>query len=363
MTSTLPIVRARGSWGHMGRTLGKTLAPLIHRHLNAWLGHVTDETGCERQAAIEAAVAFAEPVRNHAPFLWEELEGMASGCGLAMKEMLVLQARTEVLRLNQKRPATTAAECTTFAVGSSRTAHGHVYFGHNVDLPPLLEPYGVIVQHEPDEAPATLMYTAAGLLGQNGLNEAGVGICANFIDDPQGWGVGFPRYLLSRLALRGETTATAMENVLQPPRAASRNLLIADAHGDLVDVELLIEAVGVLRAENDLLIHANHLEAERFEGLETPEEDSLQRRRQLQTLFNGIDSVRLGDLERFFASHANGENSICVHAREGSNWKMIVSVIGDLTARVLRVAKGNPCSSPFTTIGLGASRTQILLDE
>jgi len=335
----------------MGQTIGKQLAPLIHQHLNAWLDHVADQTGCKREAAVEAAAVFAEPIRSHAAFLWEELEGMAVGCGLRVDELLVLQARTEVLRSQEKAPAETAAECTTFAVGGSRTTDSHVYFGHNIDLPPLLEPYGVVVQHEPDDAPATLMYTAAGLLGHNGLNEAGVGVCANFIDDPQGWGTGFPRYLLSRLALRGENTARAMDNVLRPNRAASRNLLIADAGGELVDVELLIEAVGVLRAENDLLIHTNHLEAEQFEGLESPEEDSLQRRRQLQRLFDEIDCVTLADFKRFFASHENGDHSICVHPREDSNWKTIVSVIGDLTAKVLHVAKGNPCTTPFTAVG------------
>jgi len=49
---------------------------------------------------------------------------------------------------------------------------------------PFVEQFGVVVRQQPREAPAALLYTTAGLLGHNGMNEAGVGVCANFIDDP-----------------------------------------------------------------------------------------------------------------------------------------------------------------------------------
>ena len=119
-------------------------------------------------------------------------------------------------------------ECTTFAVGGRRTATGGVLFGQNVDLAPFVEEFGVVVRQYPKGAPACLMYTSAGLVGHNGLNEAGVGICANFVNDPSGWGEGLPRYLLSRLALREDNAEAALAAALRPPRAASRNLLLAD---------------------------------------------------------------------------------------------------------------------------------------
>ena len=348
MVSTLPRVTARGSWGNIGYTLGKQLAPLIRNHLNAWLDHVVNETGCDRDDAVQSADVFAEPVQTYAPCLWEELDGMARGSGLSVVELLVLQARTEVLRLQQKDPSVANGECTTFAVGQSRTVGGHVLFGHNVDLPVLLEPFGVIVQHEPDDAPATLMYTAAGLLGQNGLNDAGVGVCANFIEDPAGWGIGFPRYLLSRLALRGETAQEAMCNVTAPARAASRNLLIADRSGDLLSLELLIQDFAVLQKHNDLLIHTNHLEAEQFAGLDTPEEDSVVRRERMQQLFDSCEQpVSAETLESFFRDHHNGLNSLCVHTHAESYWQTIVSVIGNLSTNTLHVAKGTPCRFPY----------------
>ena len=127
------------------------------------------------------------------------------------------------------------------------------------------------------------MYMTAGLLGHNGLNEAGVGVCANFVDDPGGWGEGLPRYLLSRLALREERAEAALAAAMRPPRAASRNLLVADSGGDFVDAELLRKEAGLIRGRDGLLVHANHLEAPEFQGYEKPTENSLRRRERLET--------------------------------------------------------------------------------
>ncbi len=351
MSSTLPFFKARGSWGQIGLSLGRQLEPLIRQHLDAWLAHVVAQTGCTREDAIACAGVFAEPIEAHAPFLWEELDGLARGCGLSVDSLLVLQARSEVQRL-QTPAAKVESECTTFAIGPSRTEHRRTYFGHNIDLPAVLEPYGVVLQHEPDDGPATLMYTGAGLLGHNGLNELGVGICANFIEDPAGWGIGFPRYLLSRLALCSETTDAAVRAVTAPPRAASRNLLIADASGDMIDLELLVGVLGELQPDDDLLMHTNHLEAVRLKGLDTPERDSLVRRSRVETLFESADGpVTLEVLKSFVRDHENGIDSICVHDHATSFWKTIVSVIGDLSTRSLHVAKGNPCGSEFVSYG------------
>ncbi|ETX09212.1 C45 family autoproteolytic acyltransferase/hydolase [Candidatus Entotheonella palauensis] len=358
----LPFVHARGSWGDIGYQIGQMTAPLIRRHIDAWLQHVIDSTGSSRDAAIAAAAPFAAPIQAHAPFLWEELEGMTRGSDTPIAELLMLQARAEVMRAQQEALAPEAVlECTSFAVGASRTAGESVFFGQNVDLVPFIEAFGVVIRQYPNDAPATLLYTSAGLLGHNGLNEAGVGVCANFIDDPKGWRDGFPRYLLSRLALRQDTAETALEAVFVPPRAASRNLLLADVQGTLINAELLIEEAGFLRAEDDVLVHANHLEADVFEGLETPSENSLCRRQRLQALLDGAPSpLTVTDLQHMYRDHANAPHSLCAHPYEGRNLQTVVSVIGNLTERKLYAAKGSPCRAPYATYTLATCQQGAL---
>ena len=360
-TAIFPFVHAQGSWGDIGLTVGSMFAPLIADHAEAWIRHTAAETGAARPAVLEAAAAFRAPIETHAPFLWEELDGMARGSGVPAAELLLLQARAEVLRALRRRPAPPAPECTTFAVGGRRTASGGALFGQNVDLVPFVEAFGVVVRQYPKNAPATLLYTSAGLLGHNGLNEAGVGICANFIDDPSGWGEGFPRYLLSRLALREDSAESALAAALKPPRAASRNLLIADARGTFIDAECLRTTAGVIRGAKDMLVHANHLESPDLAGLDAPTENSLCRRRRLQALIEGAAApLAVEDVRGFYRDHADHPHSLCAHPFEGRNVKTVASVIGDLEARELHAAKGSPCRAAYATYTLATCQAGAL---
>jgi isopenicillin-N N-acyltransferase-like protein len=344
----MPFIHVQGSWGDMGHQVGQMFAPLIDRHVGAWLGHVRAETGCSRDAALATAMSYAPAIQSHAPFLWEEIEGIARGAGLPFAQVLLLQARAEVMR--HQKEAAPALECTTFAVGGRRTAGGAVLYGQNVDLVPFLEEFGVVVRQYPKGAPAALFYTTAGLVGHNGLNEAGVGICANFINDPAGWGEGLPRYMLSRLALREDSAEGALAAALRPPRAASRNLLIADASGVFLDAEVLRKEVAVLRATDDLLVHANHLEAPEFQGYEKPTENSLRRRERLEALLTDTPGrLAVPHIQRAYRDHANAPHSLCAHPFPGRNVQTVVSVIGDLGRLELHAAKGAPCRAVYAT--------------
>jgi Acyl-coenzyme A:6-aminopenicillanic acid acyl-transferase len=357
--SILPFVHAQGSWGELGYQVGQMCAPAIERHLEAWTRHVMSEARCSREAVEAAAAPYAQPIRDHAPFLGEELEGLSRGCGVPVSRLLILQARAEVMRAN--KTAVPPLECTTFALACHRSSGATTFIGQNVDLVPFVEEFGVIVRQYPKDAPAALLYTTAGLLGHNGLNEAGVGVCANFVDDPAGWGDGLPRYLLSRLALREESAEAARGAALAPPRAASRNLLIADDRGVLLDVEALRTEAAVLRGTDGLLVHANHLEAPGFHGYEKPSENSLARRARLEQLLAGVERpLAVADLQEFYRDHANAPHSLCAHPFPGRNLETVVSVIGDLTNRELHAAKGAPCRNSYATYTLATCRTGAL---
>ena len=72
----LPFVHAQGDWADIGQQVGATLAPLIERHVEAWMRHVRQETGADRAAILASAGVFQAPIETHAPFLWDELQGM-----------------------------------------------------------------------------------------------------------------------------------------------------------------------------------------------------------------------------------------------------------------------------------------------
>ena len=354
--SVLPFIHAQGSWGEIGRQVGQMCEPAIERHVHAWTRHVVAETGCAPGALEAAAAPYARPIQDHAPFLWEELDGMSRGSGIPISRLLILQARAEVMRANA-RPQ---PECTTFAIAGRRTG-GVTLIGQNVDLVPFVADFGVVIRQMPRGYPTTLLYTSAGLLGHNGVNEAGVGVTGNNLDDPAGWGEGLPRYLLTRLALREETAEAAREAVLKPPRAASRNLLVADERGTLLDVEALRSEAAVIQGADDLLVHANHLEAPEFKGHETPSENSRRRRERLEELLQEAKPpVTLADVQRFYRDHEQAPHSLCAHPFPGRNLETVASVIGDLTHRELHATRGAPCRAPYATYTIATCRTGAL---
>ena len=153
----------------------------------------------------------------------------------------------------------------------------------------------------------------------------------------------------------------ALKAALGPPRAASRNLLIADGGGTFIDAECLRDRVGVIHGADDLLVHANHLEAPSLCGLETPSENSLCRRRRLEELITGetrpLTPARIGE---FYRDHGNHPHSLCAHPFPGRDVKTVASVIGDLAAHELHAAMGSPCQAPYATYTLATCRTGAL---
>jgi isopenicillin-N N-acyltransferase-like protein len=145
--------------------------------------------------------------------------------------------------------------------------------------------------------------------------------------------------------------------MLDIPRAASRNVLVADDRGVLLDAELLCKEAAVISGADDLLVHANHLEAPQFKGYEKPTENSLTRRRRLQELIESAKApLTIEDIRGFYRDHAGAPHTLCAHPFPGRNVQTVVSVIGNLTARTLDVARGTPCRNPYATYTIATCR-------
>src|SRR5699024_428520 len=107
--------------------------------------------------------------------------------------------------------------CTSYAVQPEATADGIGVIGQNADLPDFYSQIGVVVEMVFDDMPSVLMLTPAGQVSYLGINDQGLGVCANYVTC-DGWRVGFPRYLLSRLALTHESVDDAIAAVRSVPR-------------------------------------------------------------------------------------------------------------------------------------------------
>ena len=205
-------------------------------------------------------------VRAFAPYLDEEVVGVAEGAGLTLEEAYLLQLRAEAAAIPTAGPAPlprlTASddagdECTSVAVLPEATGTDSGLIAHNADLPAFYREVGVVLEIVPDDAPAVLMLTPAGQVSYIGMNDRGLAVVANYLTC-DGWRVGFPRYFLSRVALTHQTVDAAIAAVRAIPRASSRNLVMLDAHGTAADLETTPTEDARLDPEDGILAHANH---------------------------------------------------------------------------------------------------------
>jgi len=264
--TVFPRLRLAGSHREIGRQFGAGAASLIRHHLDRALERLEAHSSLSKADALAAAMQYRPYVRTFAPYLDEEVVGVAEGAGLTLEEAYLLQLRAEAAAIPTAGPAPlprlTASddagdECTSVAVLPEATGTDSGLIAHNADLPAFYREVGVVLEIVPDDAPAVLMLTPAGQVSYIGMNDRGLAAVANYLTC-DGWRVGFPRYFLSRVALTHQTVDQAIAAVRAIPRASSRNLVMLDAHGTAADLETTPTDDARLDPEDGILAHANH---------------------------------------------------------------------------------------------------------
>ena len=264
--TVFPSYRLAGSHRQIGRQFGEAASTLIRLHLDRALERLEAHSSLSRADALAAAMQYRPYVQAFAPYLDEEVVGVAEGAGLPLEAAYLLQLRAEAAAIPTASPARlprltadddAGDECTSVAVLPEASGTPTGLIAHNADLPAFYREVGVVLEIVPDDAPAILMLTPAGQVSYIGMNDRGLAVVANYLTC-DGWRVGFPRYFLSRVALSHQRVDDAIAAVRAIPRASSRNLVMLDAAGTAADLELTPTYDARLDPEDGILAHANH---------------------------------------------------------------------------------------------------------
>ena len=355
---TFPAYRFSGSHLAIGRAYGDACGDDIRRHRDLALDRLRRRAKIAPERAVAGALAYRRFVVDHAPFLDEEIRGVAEGAGLSLAEAYFLQLRAEAAVIT---PDETGDECTTFAVLPGATSDGIGLVGQNADLPAFYREISVVIELVPDDGPAVLLLTPAGQVSYIGINDRGLGVFANFLSC-DGWRVGFPRYLLTRLAMTQETVEAALAAVRTVPRASSRNLIMLDANGVAADLETTATRDARLDPEAGLLAHSNHYLAPELlaeeRGTDRGVANSKVRCQRMRTLLEQhrgeLDATLMQTLLR---DRSDRHDSICRVAADDptSNVMTFASVIAEPTKGQMWVAIGPPSEHSYRRYAFAAS--------
>lgn len=349
-TETFPFYRFAGTHQEIGQQYGETCKTLIDHHLNLVKERLAKSYHASFEDVTNHALKYKPYIEKYAPFLAEEISGMAEGANISIGEAYLLQVRAELNTYFKN-----LNECTTFAVNSNGTKDHSPIIGQNADLPAFYKEIGVVIEFVPNEGPAHLMLTPAGQISYIGINDQGLGVFANYItcDD---WREGFPRYMFSRTVLNASSVQEAEEIISNTYRGSSRNLIMMDKEDGMIDLEVTPTKIGRVEANNGILAHSNHFLSESLLADEKSKGASLKnshlRLERMTTLLKeNYGKLTVEKMQEILRDRENYPNCICqipgdeLHQAPGEKISDVItfaSVIAEPSKGHLWIAIGPP---------------------
>jgi isopenicillin-N N-acyltransferase-like protein len=341
MAGPVRLIEIAGAPYERGRQYGRAAEPEIKIGIGHYAAQVAGLGLSEPQLA-QVVEAYLPKIEAFDPAYVEEMRGIAEGAGVAFHHVVMLNARTEVLKLaaNPKLREGLMGEdepdgCTAIVALPRATAEGRLIHAHNWDWKMEAAEASVVVKVRRDDGPDILMFTEAGALGRFGFNTVGIGISANYLECDRDYSqVGVPLALIRRKVLEQQQFALALKAAYTTPKSGSNNIVVSHAGGGLVyDFECAPDESFDVPPTDGLLVHANHWQSPvalsklRETGIaNTP--DSLYRDRRTRDLLEDkIGSLTVADIKAALLDKWEAPWSICRPPRPSSTTNLSATVI------------------------------------
>ncbi|MBL0088969.1 MAG: acyl-CoA--6-aminopenicillanic acid acyltransferase [Ideonella sp.] len=265
MAIASPLIEISGSARNRGRDYGRQAADRIRLGID----HYSEQL---RRSAFEprhlqaAVTQYLPSIEAFDADYVEEMRGIAEGANVAFDEIVLLNARTEVLQIAERQARGLAGfrdpepdGCTGAVALPRATKDGHLIHAQNWDWKAECADTTVVLKVRREHGPDLLTFTEAGALGRCGLNSVGISITANYLECERDYRtLGVPLALIRRKVLEQEHLALAMHAVYTTTKSASNNMIIGHAQGVVIDFECAPDETFMVQADNGLIVHANH---------------------------------------------------------------------------------------------------------
>ncbi len=348
-----PLIAVEGSYGEMGAELGRRTRGLVEQSLATYLRRFRDQARLSDADVLRWGATYLDVARGYDRSIAEMLEGLAEGAGQRVEHITALNARTELLYGTGYRDE----GCTSVAVLPKYTRDGHTLLAQNWDWHPEQGPVTFLLATRDTEGFSVLTLAEAGMLAKSGLNSAGLGVCANLlISDRDTGGAGVPYHYLLRGVLQSPRMSIALRKALDVTHISSGNLMIADAGGEAIDLEVAPGVFGHLLPEDGLITHSNHFQCPlplQDKKIATSALTLLRPSRARHLLEDAarLRSLTTEDIVAALRDHYSFPDSICRHRDpdlpETEVYTSVYSIVMDLDELDLSIATGPPCERSY----------------
>jgi isopenicillin-N N-acyltransferase-like protein len=265
MIEPCPLIEVSGPPRERGRTYGSKAADRVHKGAEHYATQL--EKTALPWSEVQALVRdFVPVIERFDPSYVEEMRGIAEGAGIDFESVVLLNARTEVVKLALRpdlRAKLARADepdgCTGVVVLPQATAGGRLIHAQNLDWKAECAETAVVLRIRRDDGPDILTFTEAGALARSGFNSAGIAITANYLECDRDYSqVGVPLAVIRRKVLEQRHLAHAMAAVYVTPKSAGNNMIVSHCDGVAIDFECAPDETFQVHPERGLLVHANH---------------------------------------------------------------------------------------------------------
>lgn len=255
-----PLIDLRGPAEQRGRLYGRQAASRIRRSIEHYTAQLA-AAGHGASAVRSWAREFLPRIEAFDADYVAEMRGIAAGAEVEFEDIVLINARTEVLQLGKRRaPADRDPDgCTGVVVMPEASADGSLIHAQNWDWKSECAETGVVLRIRREDGPDILTFVEAGGLARAGLNAAGIAITANYLESDRDYRtLGVPLSLIRRKVLEKEFVAQAFHVAYTTPKSASNNVIISQAGGIAIDFECAPDESFQVHPTNGLIVHANH---------------------------------------------------------------------------------------------------------
>lgn len=327
------VLNLAGTPFDIGLQHGAALGESIKETVQVYLELFRSVGGATPEAVRSMAMSYAHKIEQFDPRYMEEIRGIAEGAKMPISDILMLNARTEILTsLNAA-----SHECTTFCFGREGILAQTWDWLQRLDGKPVL----LNITH-PD-GHAVLTMTEPGIVGKIGLNSAGIGVGLNILTSSQR-ATGVPVHLLLRSALDSPTWQQAYDRLTTSEIGTNSAITLADDAGRYLTFEYKGGSLSIIRPVNGVLLHTNHY-------LDSPTEcaftDSVPRIVRADALIATLSERSVISAKRILNDREEGLSAISLPWRDEGAWGWmgtLCSIVMDLKNRTVHISRGHPAA-------------------
>ncbi len=356
---TFPQVTIHGMPYDRGHEYGEKCKDIIRLRLEIIrsLFNTEDYFGVSWKEAVERAKKYQEHIEHYDSSIIEEMEGIAEGSNNTLDLIVFLNSVYEFFSLKVDGVWN---GCTTVSLLPERTREMNTIIGQNDDWNELFQQTHILLRIRQEEGPDIFQFTEAGTVGGNGVNSAGIGLCANSLLS-SGWSMeGVPHLILKRGILSSTNFSDAMKAVTSARRCSSHNYLITHVHGECVDIEATPQTANFIFPHQGFLTHTNHFVSSNphitdNKVLKSPD-TLIRKHRADKILASEEESLSIESLKTVFTDHFSKPHSICRHGDEKlpqmRQMQTNASMIIDMTNSKMIISHGPPCSNQYQEVNI-----------